>query len=67
MDIAGLIPSFGGLFFTILAFVIALSVIVAIHEYGHYIIVRARSESDICEMPSPSLPEAASASPMNLT
>jgi regulator of sigma E protease len=36
----GLIPSFGGLFFTLLAFVAALSVIVAVHEYGHYIVGR---------------------------
>jgi len=35
-----LVPSFGGLFGTILAFVAALSVIVAIHEYGHYIVGR---------------------------
>lgn len=35
-----LIPQFGGLFFTILAFIAALSVIVAIHEYGHYIVGR---------------------------
>ena len=40
MDILGLIPSFGGLLFTIAAFVVALSVIVAIHEYGHYIVGR---------------------------
>ncbi len=40
MDIIGLIPSFGGLFFTILAFIVALSVIVAVHEYGHYIVGR---------------------------
>ena len=33
-------PSFGGFFFTILAFVVALSVIVAVHEYGHYIVGR---------------------------
>lgn len=33
-----LIPQFGGLIWTILAFVVALSVIVAIHEYGHYIV-----------------------------
>lgn len=36
----GLIPQFGGLIWTLLAFVIALSVIVAIHEYGHYIVGR---------------------------
>ncbi|MDO6584603.1 RIP metalloprotease RseP [Salipiger sp. 1_MG-2023] len=31
---------FGGLLFTLVFFVIALSVIVAIHEYGHYIVGR---------------------------
>ena len=40
MDLIGLIPSFGGAVWTLLAFVIALSVIVAIHEYGHYIVGR---------------------------
>ena len=40
MDIAALLPQFGGLIWTLLAFVIALSVIVAIHEYGHYIVGR---------------------------
>ncbi|SLN34564.1 Regulator of sigma-E protease RseP [Pseudoruegeria aquimaris] len=40
MDILGLIPSFGNIIFTLAAFVIALSVIVAIHEYGHYIVGR---------------------------
>ena len=40
MDILGLIPSFGGLAFTIIAFIVALSVIVAVHEYGHYIVGR---------------------------
>ncbi len=35
-----LIPSFGGVLGTVLAFVVALSVIVAIHEYGHYIVGR---------------------------
>ncbi|WP_418888020.1 RIP metalloprotease RseP [Octadecabacter dasysiphoniae] len=35
-----LIPSFGNVAFTLVFFVIALSVIVAIHEYGHYIIGR---------------------------
>ena len=34
------LPSFGGAAFTILAFILALSVIVAIHEYGHYIVGR---------------------------
>ncbi len=35
-----LLPQFGSLFMTILAFVVALSVIVAVHEYGHYIVGR---------------------------
>lgn len=33
-------PMFGNLAFAIIAFVVALSVIVAIHEYGHYIVGR---------------------------
>ncbi|MEP1767505.1 MAG: RIP metalloprotease RseP [Sulfitobacter sp.] len=40
MDLAALIPQFGGFIWTLAAFVIALSVIVAIHEYGHYIVGR---------------------------
>ncbi|MEM6941749.1 MAG: RIP metalloprotease RseP [Pseudomonadota bacterium] len=40
MDILGLLPQFGGLIWTLLAFIVALSVIVAIHEYGHYIVGR---------------------------
>jgi regulator of sigma E protease len=40
MDLIGLIPSFGGLLWTLVAFVVALSVIVAVHEYGHYIVGR---------------------------
>ncbi|MGB3244012.1 MAG: RIP metalloprotease RseP [Sulfitobacter sp.] len=40
MDILGLIPQFGSLIWIIVAFVVALSVIVAIHEYGHYIVGR---------------------------
>ena len=40
MDFIGLIPSFGGLIWTIGAFILALSIIVAIHEYGHYIVGR---------------------------
>lgn len=40
MDIATLIPQFGNTLFTLLAFVVALSIIVAIHEYGHYIVGR---------------------------
>lgn len=35
-----LIPQFGSFAFTLLAFVAALSIIVAIHEYGHYIVGR---------------------------
>lgn len=35
---AGLIPTFGSLAWTIAAFIVALSIIVAIHEYGHYIV-----------------------------
>lgn len=35
-----LIPQFGGLVWTVTAFILALSVIVAIHEYGHYIVGR---------------------------
>ncbi len=40
MDLLGLLPGFGNLFFTLAAFVVALSVIVAVHEYGHYIVGR---------------------------
>ncbi|QYK40048.1 MAG: RIP metalloprotease RseP [Paracoccaceae bacterium] len=40
MDLIGLIPSFGNLAFTLAVFVLALSVIVAVHEYGHYIVGR---------------------------
>ncbi len=40
MDIFALIPQFSGLIWTLLAFVVALSVIVAVHEYGHYIVGR---------------------------
>ena len=34
------LPQFGSLFQMLVAFVVALSIIVAIHEYGHYIIGR---------------------------
>ena len=34
------LPDFGNLLYTVAAFVVALSVIVAVHEYGHYIIAR---------------------------
>ncbi len=40
MDFVTLIPSFGGLVWTVLAFILALSIIVAVHEYGHYIVGR---------------------------
>lgn len=40
MDIIGLIPSFGGFVWTLIAFIAALSIIVAVHEYGHYIVGR---------------------------
>ncbi len=40
MDIVSLIPQFGGLLYTVAAFIVALSVIVAVHEYGHYIVGR---------------------------
>ena len=37
---ASIIPVFGSLSFTLIAFVVALSVIVFVHEYGHYIVAR---------------------------
>ncbi len=40
MDLIGLIPSFGGIVYTIGAFILALSIIVFVHEYGHYIVGR---------------------------
>jgi regulator of sigma E protease len=40
VDVLSLIPQFGGVVFTVVAFVVALSVIVAVHEYGHYIVGR---------------------------
>lgn len=40
MDVIGLLPQFGNLTYTIAAFIVALSVIVAVHEYGHYIVGR---------------------------
>ncbi|MCK8463547.1 RIP metalloprotease RseP [Aliiroseovarius sp. S1339] len=40
MELTGLLPDFGNLAFTILAFLAALTVIVAVHEYGHYIVGR---------------------------
>lgn len=40
MSLSLLLPSFGNFAFTLVAFVVALSVIVAVHEYGHYIVGR---------------------------
>lgn len=40
MEVINLIPSFGGLAYTVLAFVAALIIIVFVHEYGHYIVGR---------------------------
>ncbi|MCY1125388.1 RIP metalloprotease RseP [Frigidibacter sp. RF13] len=40
MDAVGLIPSFGNVALNVVAFIVALSIIVAVHEYGHYIIGR---------------------------
>lgn len=40
MDFLAQLPSFGNAFWTLVAFVAALSVIVAVHEYGHYIVGR---------------------------
>jgi len=40
LELVDLIPTFGNTLYTIGAFVIALSVIVAVHEYGHYIVGR---------------------------
>ncbi|MFW2544474.1 RIP metalloprotease RseP [Primorskyibacter sp. 2E107] len=38
MEITTLMPQFGGSLWNILFFIVALSIIVAIHEYGHYIV-----------------------------
>ena len=40
MEIASLIAAAGGFFWVIVWFVVALSIIVAVHEYGHYIVGR---------------------------
>ena len=40
MTLYSIIPAFGDALSTVIAFVIALSIIVAIHEYGHYIVGR---------------------------
>jgi regulator of sigma E protease len=40
LELTQLLPQFGNAAFTIIAFILALSIIVAIHEYGHYIVGR---------------------------
>ena len=40
MDFASLIPSFGNLAGTLIAFIVALVLIVGVHEFGHYIVGR---------------------------
>ncbi len=40
MDFFGLLPTFGNFAYTVVAFVVALSIIVTVHEYGHYIVGR---------------------------
>ncbi|WP_406871149.1 RIP metalloprotease RseP [Thioclava sp. 'Guangxiensis'] len=40
MDRVELLPDLGNFLYTIVSFVIALSIIVTVHEYGHYIIGR---------------------------
>lgn len=37
---SSLLPAFGGVGFTLVAFILCLSIIVFIHEYGHYIVGR---------------------------
>ncbi len=40
MDILALAPQLGSLLYTVASFILALVVIVAVHEYGHYIVGR---------------------------
>jgi regulator of sigma E protease len=40
VDLNSLIASFGNIGFVLAAFIVAISIIVAIHEYGHYIVGR---------------------------
>jgi regulator of sigma E protease len=40
VELINLIPSFGGFAYTVAAFVLALLIIVFVHEYGHYIVGR---------------------------
>ncbi len=40
MDFVGLVSGAGGFLWTVVSFIVALSIIVAVHEYGHYIFGR---------------------------
>jgi regulator of sigma E protease len=40
MDAIASIPLIGGPIATILPFVVVLGIVVAVHEYGHYIVAR---------------------------
>ncbi len=40
MDFLSLLPSFGGLIWTLAAFIVALSIIIFVHEFGHYLVGR---------------------------
>lgn len=40
MDLIASIPFFGGFLSTVLPFVVVLGIVVAVHEYGHYIVGR---------------------------
>jgi regulator of sigma E protease len=40
VDFVNFFPSFGGAAWTLIAFVVALSIIVFVHEFGHYIVGR---------------------------
>lgn len=40
MDAVSLLPQFGSFFYVLASFIVALSVIVFVHEYGHYIVGR---------------------------
>ena len=40
MELIDLLPNFGNILYTLGAFIIALLIIIAVHEYGHYIVGR---------------------------
>ena len=40
MEMMSILPEFGNAILTLIAFVVALSIIVGVHEYGHYIVGR---------------------------